>query len=56
MIAAFDDHAEYMTYPVYYSQVGDPPFPEPGITPVGPLPNIFWCDPQDPDGGYWEGY
>lgn len=59
-VAAFDGHAEWMTYVHYYSMVGAPEFPAPTPGPrvnwtVRP-PNDFWCDPQDPDGGYGEGY
>ncbi len=50
-VAAFDGHAEWMTYFKYYSLVGGAPFPEPRL-PLSPgaLPNDFWCDPQYPDG------
>jgi len=55
-VAAFDNHVEWMTYAHYYSLVGGEPFPDPGIKPLGKVPNDFWCDPQDPDGGLGEGY
>ena len=55
-VAALDDHVEWMTYAHYYSLVGGAPFPDPAIKPLGKVPNDFWCDPQDPDGGLGEGY
>jgi prepilin-type N-terminal cleavage/methylation domain-containing protein len=59
-VAAFDDHAEWMTYVHYYSLVGDAPFPPPTPGPrihwIQLPPNDFWCDPQVPDGGYGDGY